>query len=374
LFTGDDGKNMDAIVKKFNDSHPDIKVTHVAMDAMTDLYVKLPMVAGNDSQAPDIAVVWSTFIPYLVEKKAIQPIEMITDTEPKLADENFTSSDLVHYNGNRYGAMLDFPSVSMYANKDLIAKYDPDIISDNVITWDEVFDLASKLKAAGVDGDIKALASGAGASNDIEQNFLAAGKNYTEDGKTLTLTEEDLSNAMGYFKKLNDEGGFMAEDADAFGLFTQGKAVLCTGGTWNMNAAKDSGINFVELPPVQVDASNVVTNAVAHTFVLPQRSYTDEKKKAVATFITWFEDNAILWAQAGSVVANKNVSSSDEFKKMPQYLFSTLAKQAVPNYLYLSIAEDALTNYGWQPVYNHISVDDYSKAVIAKIKSSVAAQ
>jgi hypothetical protein len=59
---------------------------------------------------------------------------------------------------------------------------------------------------------------------------------------------------------------------------------------------------------------------------------------------------------------------------MPQYLFSTLAKQAVPNYLYLSIAEDALTNYGWQPVYNHISVDDYSKAVIAKIKSSVAAQ
>ena len=54
LFTGDDGVTMDKIVNQFNEEHPNIKVNHIAMEATTDLYVKLPMVANDDKQAPDL--------------------------------------------------------------------------------------------------------------------------------------------------------------------------------------------------------------------------------------------------------------------------------------------------------------------------------
>lgn len=373
LFTGDDGAIMDSIVQKFNDEHPDINVTHVAMSATDDLYVKLPLVAGDNTRAPELAVIWSTYIPYFVEKGTIQPVTDITDGYDNLADNNFTTPEMVYYKENRYGTMLDFPSVTLWANKDLIAKYDPSILDDNIITWDEAFDLGDKIKAAGDSDNVKVLACDWD-TNDIEQSILADGDNYSDDGITFKLTEDDMKEAVENYKKLNDDGYFMPEGSDAFGMFAQGSAVLCSGGTWSLNTVKDYGFNWVELPPIQKSVDNVITNAVAHSFVFPTQEYSEDEKKAIGTFISWFEDNAILWAQAGSIVANKNVSSSDEFKKMPQYLSSSLMTPVAPNYRYISICEDAIHSYSWQPVYGQISVDDYATAVISSIKSQVAAQ
>ncbi|WP_418973275.1 extracellular solute-binding protein [Allofournierella sp.] len=373
LFTGDDGVTMNQIVQKFNDEHPNIRVTHIAMEAMSDLYVKLPMVAGNDAQAPELAVVWNTFIPYLVAKNSIQPIDIAADNYPVLADENFVNPEMVRYNGERYGVMLDFPSVTLWGNKDLIEKYCPEILEDEVVTWEEVFSLGDTLKEQGVIDQIKPVACD-WAMNDIEQNLLAAGKNYSQDGVNLSMTEQDVADAIRNWKELNDKGYFMPEGADAFGMFSQGQCVFCSGGTWSLNTVKEYGVNYIELPPIQYSADNVVTNAVAHSFVLPQRSYTDEQRNAVGTFIDWFEQNAILWAQAGSIVANKAVQGSDEFQVLPQALVSRKATFVSPNYIYVSICEDTLNNYAWQPVYGHISVDDYAKAVISKITSQVEAQ
>lgn len=373
LFTGDDGLTMDEIVQQFNDEHPGIKVTHIAMEAMSDLYVKLPMVAGNDAQAPDLAVVWNTFIPYLQAKNAIQPISTITDAYPDLADENFVNPEMVQYNNERYGVMLDFPSVTLWGNKELIEQYCPEILDDSVVTWDEIFALGDTLKEKGVIDQIKPVACD-WAMNDIEQNLLAAGKNYSDDGVTLTLTEQDVADAITNWKELNDKGYFMPEGSDAFGMFSQGQCVFCSGGTWSLNTVKEYGVDYIELPPIQYGTDNVVTNAVAHSFVMPQRTYTDAKKDAVGTFISWFEEHAILWAQAGSIVANKAVQESAEFQAMPQALVSQKAKFVSPNYIYVSICEDTLNSYEWQPVYGHISVEDYAKAVVSKIASQVDAQ
>lgn len=373
LFTGDDGATMDSIVQKFNDEHPDIHVTHMAMSATDDLYVKLPMVAGDNKQAPDIAVIWSTYIPYFVEKGTIQPVTEITEEYSNLDDSNFTSPELVYYKDKKYGTMLDFPSVTLWVNKDLVNKYDPEILDDDIVTWDEAFSIGDKIKAAGDSDKVKVLACDWD-TNDIELGMLEQGANYSTDGTTFILTEDDLKKAISNYKKLNDNDYFMPEGSDAFGMFAQGSAVFCSGGTWSLNTVKDYPFAWEELPPIQVSPDKVITNAVAHTFVLPTQDYTDAEKKAIGTFESWFEDNAVLWAQAGSIVANKNVSEGDEFKKLPQYKASSLMTPEAPNYVYLSICEDTIHKYSWQPVYGEMSVDDWATAVISDIKSKVAAQ
>ena len=96
------------------------------------------------------------------------------------------------------------------------------------------------------------------------------------------------------------------------------RQVFTTGGTWNLNVIKTYGLDYVMLPGVQYGTDDVLTYAAAHTFVMPQRGYTEEKRKAAGEFISWFEDNAMLWADAGSIIANKELAAGDEYGKLPQ--------------------------------------------------------
>ena len=375
LFTGDDGTVMDSIVDQFNKSQTAVHVSHIAMEATTDLYVKLPMVANDDAQAPDLCVVHNNYIPYLVEKGALQPITTITDNFDNLAEDNFNSADMTHYKDERYGAILDFPSAILYGNKDLIAKYYPEIADDNVITWDEIFALGDKLKAAGVINDIKPLVS-SWARNDILQSLITSGGDYSKDGTTLSLTADQMVTAIEKWKELNDKGYFMTEDADALGMFALGQAVFVTGGTWNLTAVKGYGFDFEMLPHVQYSADgDIVTYAVAHCFTMPQRTFTDAKIKAVGTFISWFEDNAMLWANSGAIVSYKKAADSSDFAALPQSQVDKAGTiHRCSSFLYTSICDETINKYGWQPVYGHLTPEDYGKTVVSEIESQIAAQ
>ncbi len=374
LFTGDDGVTMDGIVKQFNEEHPNIKVNHIAMEATTDLYVKLPMVAGDDNQAPDISVVHNNYIPYLADKGAIQPIEGLTDGYENLAEERYNNADMAVYNGERYGVILDFPSAVLYGNKALIDQYYPEMIEDNIVTWDEIYELGDRLKEAGVIEQIKPLV-GSWARNDMLHTFITNGGTYSEDGKTLAIDREILKKAQGEWKNLYDKGYFMEEDSDALGMFAMGEAVFTTGGTWNLNVIKTYGLDYVMLPGVQYGTDDVLTYAAAHTFVMPQRGYTEEKRKAAGEFISWFEDNAMLWADAGSIIANKELAAGDEYGKLPQAMVDKAGtRHWCPTFLYSSVCDATFNSFGFQAVYGHMTLDEYADGMIAKIEAEIKAQ
>ncbi|MBS5062787.1 MAG: extracellular solute-binding protein [Hungatella hathewayi] len=374
LFTGDDGVTMDKIVNQFNEEHPNIKVNHIAMEATTDLYVKLPMVANDDKQAPDLCVVHNNYIPYLADKGAIQPIEGLVGGRENLTEDKFNNADMAVYNGERYGVILDFPSAVLYGNQELIDQYYPEMLDDNLVTWDEIYELGDRLKAAGVVDQIKPLV-GSWARNDVLQTFVTNGGTYSEDGKTLAMDKEALKKAQGEWKTLYDKGYFMEEDADALGMFAMGEAVFTTGGTWNLNVIKTYGLDYVMLPGVQYGTDDVLTYAAAHTFVMPQRGYTDEKREAAGEFISWFEDHAMLWADAGSIIANKELAAGEEYAKLPQAMVDKAGtRHWCPTFLYSSVCDAALNSYGFQAVYGHLTIDEYADAVIAKIEAEIQAQ
>ena len=374
LFTGDDGVTMDAIVNQFNEEHSNIKVTHIAMAADTDLYVKLPMVAGDDNQAPDLCVIHNNYIPYLAEKGAIQPIDPLVEGFDNLKKENFNSVEMADYDGKRYGVILDFPSAVVYGNKALIEQYYPEMIEDYIVTWDEIYELGDRLAADGVIGQVKPLA-GSFARNDVLQTFVTQGGTYSQDGKTLAFDKEILKKAQGEWKNLYDKGYFMEEDSDAMGMFALGETVFVTGGTWNLNVVNAYGLDYIMLPCVQYDTNDVITYAAAHTFAMPQKNYTDEKKKAVGEFISWFEDNSMLWAEAGSIVAYKEVADSEAFAKLPQAMVDKAdTKHWCPTFLYSSVCDATINSFGFQSVYGHMTLDEYADAVLSKIEAEIAAQ
>ena len=374
LFTGDDGVTMDAIVNQFNEEHSNIKVTHIAMAADTDLYVKLPMVAGDDNQAPDLCVIHNNYIPYLAEKGAIQPIDPLVEGFDNLKKENFNSVEMADYDGKRYGVILDFPSAVVYGNKALIEQYYPEMIEDYIVTWDEIYELGDRLAADGVIGQVKPLA-GSFARNDVLQTFVTQGGTYSQDGKTLAFDKEILKKAQGEWKNLYDKGYFMEEDSDAMGMFALGETVFVTGGTWNLNVVNAYGLDYIVLPCVQYDTNDVITYAAAHTFAMPQKNYTDEKKQAVGEFISWFEDNSMLWAEAGSIVAYKEVADSEAFAKLPQAMVDKAdTKHWCPTFLYSSVCDATINSFGFQSVYGHMTLDEYADAVLSKIEAEIAAQ
>ncbi len=374
LFTGDDGVTMDAIVNQFNEEHSNIKVTHIAMAADTDLYVKLPMVAGDDNQAPDLCVIHNNYIPYLAEKGAIQPIDPLVEGFDNLKKENFNSVEMADYDGKRYGVILDFPSAVVYGNKALIEQYYPEMIEDYIVTWDEIYELGDRLAADGVIGQVKPLA-GSFARNDVLQTFVTQGGTYSQDGKTLAFDKEILKKAQGEWKNLYDKGYFMEEDSDAMGMFALGETVFVTGGTWNLNVVNAYGLDYIMLPCVQYDTNDVITYAAAHTFAMPQKNYTDEKKQAVGEFISWFEDNSMLWAEAGSIVAYKEVADSEAFAKLPQAMVDKAdTKHWCPTFLYSSVCDATINSFGFQSVYGHMTLDEYADAVLSKIEAEIAAQ
>lgn len=374
LFTGDDGVTMDQIVNQFNEEHPDIKVNHIAMEATTDLYVKLPMVAGDDKQAPDLCVVHNNYIPYLAEKGAIQPVAPLIEGYDNLAEDNYNNADMAVYHNERYGVILDFPSAVLYGNKVLIDQYYPEILDDDMVTWDEVYALGDRLKEAGVIDQIKPLV-GSWARNDMLQTFVTNGGTYSEDGSTLAIDREILKKSQGEWKNLNDKGYFMEEDADALGMFAMGEAVFTTGGTWNLNVVKTYGVDYIMLPGVQYSTDDVLTYAAAHTFVMPKRSYTEEKKKAAGEFISWFEDHAMLWADAGSIIANKALAASEEYAALPQAMVDKAGtRHWCPTFLYSSVCDATLNSFGYQAVYGHLTLDEYADGVLSKIEAEIKAQ
>lgn len=375
IFTGDDSEVLNGIVDQFNESHPDIQVENIAMSADTDFYVKFPMVAKDESQSPDFVVCHNNYIPQLAEDGNIQPISVITDKFDTLASENFGSAEMAEYNGERYGVILDVPSAVLYGNVELIEQYCPEIDDDYIITWDEIYALGDKLAEEGVIDDIKPLVS-SWARNDILQTLMTSGGAYSEDGTTLALTPEMMTAAIEPWKELADKGYFMEEGADGLGMFALGQTVFVTGGTWSLSTIKSYEMDYIMLPEVQESADGeIVTYAAGHCFMLPNHEYSDEKLEAIGTFMEWFEENAMLWAESGALVVYKPVTESEEFKELPQCTVDIPGTiHTNPEFLYCSICDETINTYDWQCVFGHMTPEEYGEAVVAEIKSKIEAK
>lgn len=377
LFSGEDGSTMNEIVDKFNASQNEVKLTHIIND-YNNLTTKLALAIGDDAACPHLFVAYGTDMAFFAEMGRIQPLEETFAAYPEfdfsLERYNPGCEALNMYNGKRYGVTLDFPSLGMYANMELVNEYCPEVLEDDVLTWDEIMAVGAKLKADGVE-DIAVLTS-EWSMNDMIQAYLLYNPTWTDEtAQELVLDKEAVAKGVKLWKDAYDAGYLWEEGDDCVGRFAEGSTIFFTGGNWCMNAVKTYGFEFRFLLPPQLTADNLMFYGDAHTFFQPTRTYTDAERRALAQWMAFFYENSLDWAQAGSLIAANGPRESAEFDALPQAFVANNYAPYSPMYKYNSILTmNVISALDWQAVYGYLSAEDYANAIEKQTLDIIAQQ
>lgn len=377
LFTGDDGTTMQAIVDAYNASQDRVTLTHVAVDR-ENLYTKLALAMSDEAALPEVFVTYSYDVPNFVGLGYIQPVEDLLAAYPDFdfAIDKYhdACATLNYYDGTRYCVSLDFPTWGMYVNTALAEQYCPEVLEDNIVTWDEIMAVGASLQEQGVE-DVSVMA-GSWDRNDLLNSYLdLAGTYASEDGTTLELNKDAVVEALNTWKTAFDAGYLWEEGEDPMSMFALEECIFVTGGTWNMNAINEYGFDFTFIAPPQFSADDTPTLfGASHAFMLPTRSYTEDESYAVASFMHYFYEHSIDWAQAGSIVASKATAESEEYQAMPQAFVAENYSISNPNFTYSQILFDVLDGLDWEAVYGRMTPEEYADAWQTQAQERINAQ
>ncbi len=375
MYTGDDFKIIQGVVDSFNEANPDVHVNHIAMEAYTDLYIKMPLVAGDDSAAPHLCVIHSSSLPQFALQNVIEPMDEFLSAYGDFSESLYNSNEAGKYDGVRYGIPFCAPTVVTYCNLDLANQYCPEIIEDGIITWDELYAAADRMVADGVT-DVKLL-GGSWGRNDMINTYEQCGGTYYAEGDatdTVTIDKEALLEAVNLWKGLYDKGMTQEDGDDVMGMFALEELIFATGGTWNLSAVQSYGLNFAMMPSIQKDASHTYNWGAVECIVKPRRNMSEAEQTASLRFLEYLRENAIEWAKSGAIVMAKATAESEEFKAMPQSGATINGTETVAAFhVYSGAIIDVFNTLSFQAVYGNITPEEYVDAIQTMAQEAVNA-
>lgn len=315
-FTGPDGENMKQIVNEYNKTNPKFKVKNVSIEA-DDMYKKIPTVVNSGKGIPDLTIVHAERIKQFVDNDLLIPFDDKLADYPEIKAENYVPAgwDIGDINGNRYSVPLDVHSFVMYYNKDLLEKYAPNALDDNVITFDEVKEAGEKSKKDKITG------IGLTWTRPIFLSiYNQLGGDITSDGEKPTLDTPEAKEALQLLKGLVDDKIANKDGEDPGQLFKSGKAIFYPEGIWMQNSLNESKkINWGLTSFPQISPDKIVNWTSSHQFVMfNDKNRSDEKTKGMLDFLDYVRENSLPWAQAGQNPAALATLENPEYKEMPQ--------------------------------------------------------
>ncbi|MFD2671070.1 ABC transporter substrate-binding protein [Marinicrinis sediminis] len=246
--SGSQEDTLEAMIAKFEETHPDIKVNHEVVD-YGNYYTKLNVgIAGGD--APDVFEVgYENFVSYAAK-------DVLADLSPVIAaDSEFDPSiykqlayDAFNYNGKQYGVVQNFSNVVLFYNKDLFDQYGVEYPTADW-TWEDELEAAQKLTHPedGIWGTYapiqfwefyKTIAqNGGGIWNDNNEPVV----NSKENVEALQWMI-DKASKYEVSPPLNSDT-FNQADAD-LNAFRDGKLAMLRGGIWNFGRFADADLNW----------------------------------------------------------------------------------------------------------------------------------
>ncbi len=371
VFTGADGKSMQAIVNAYNATSPDYTVNHRAIEA-NDLYLKMPLAVQSGQDVPDVC------INHVERLRLFKDNGFLTDLTPLLANsgikaENYnpkgwSMSDL---DGGHFGVPLDVHSFGLYVNMDLYAKYGNGALDDSVLTWDEINASAEKAKADGIIPlgmtwlRVKFLAS-----------YAQLGGKLSTDGKTPDFNNDTAKKVLQNWLDEVKAGNTNKDGDTPWEMFLGGKVLYCPEGQWMYNNVKESGMNakFFDYPVF--DAKVKGNWSSSHQFVIPKddKRPADETKAAL-DFVNYVGNNGLEWAKAGQTPAHISIKSIAEFKDMPQaFLANENEELKIYDYKYYGYAVESLDKVLPEILWGRMSIEDGLAQAVQETKDRIATE
>jgi alpha-1,4-digalacturonate transport system substrate-binding protein len=237
---GPDRPAIEGLVKKFNDTNPDVKI-EFSIVPFAELN-QLLVTQASAGQAPDLARVSE---PYRFFQYAL-------DLRPHLKNAGFAKEFLdepmkmvLGQGGEVYGIPHDLTMNGPFVNVSLFKKAGVELPKGERVTWEEWMDAAAKVrKATGVP-----FAATADRSGHRLDGFLQSygGGFFTPDGKDVRINSPETKKAVEAFVKFHKDGT-MPLDIWAGGTgyvganqqFVNGQLVFYLSGNWQVAQFNDA--------------------------------------------------------------------------------------------------------------------------------------
>ncbi|BFH63453.1 ABC transporter substrate-binding protein [Paenibacillus azoreducens] len=373
-FVGPDGENMKQIVNEYNKTNPKYKIKNVSYKD-SDMYKKIPTVVNSGKGIPDLTIVHAERIKQFVDNDLLTPYDNLLANYPEIKSENYVPAgwNIGDINGSRYSVPLDVHSFVMYYNKDLLEKYAPNALDDNVITFDEIRAAGEKSKKDNITG------VGITWTRPIFLSiYNQLGGDITSDGETPTLNTPEAKEALQLLKGLVDDKIANKDGEDPAQLFKSGKAIFYPEGIWmqnSLNEAKNLNWGLTIFP--QISPDKIVNWTSSHQFVMfNDKNRSEEKTKGIMDFIDYVRENSLPWAQAGQNPAALAILESPEYKKLPQaFLIEDPELQKtlkIFDYKYNGFAAEEIDKLVGDAIYGKLDIDKGLKTAQKAVEDKIA--
>ncbi|GAA0237820.1 ABC transporter substrate-binding protein [Haladaptatus pallidirubidus] len=317
LFGGGDGKAMEKMVNKFNESHDDITINRQRLP--WDQYYDKLYTALTGGKAPDLAVVHASQL--AVYQDVLQPLGDLVNDET--ADGYVNSIwKQVQLNGDRLSLPLDTHPVGIYYNKSIFeeAGLDP----EKPPTSAKAFTKACNTITS--ETDKQAFSPTPYGPGELLRIYLAflrqSGGQLLNDDKTEAAFNNEKGVAVAkYFSNITGDWGWdkpEMSDNRWEKAFYAGDLAMVANGTWFYGPANDQDFEFGMFKPfVYPDGNQQYTWADSHTLAIPMNpNRSDAKQKAAAEAARWLTQETNIWGtDAGHLPASQSILESDDLRQ-----------------------------------------------------------
>lgn len=374
-FVGADGENLKKMVDEYNKTDPEFKIKNVSLKE-SDMYTKIPTVVNSGRNIPDLNIVHAERIKQYKDNDMLVTFDDVLKDFPDIKDENYVPEawNLGEIDGARYSVPLDIHSYGIYYNKELLDKYLPTALDDNIITFDEIEEIGKKAE----NDDIRGLGITWTKPNFLSL-FAQEGGELSQDGTAPTLDTDATKKAIQRYADMYKENITTREGEDPAQLFLAGKLVLNPDGIWMRNQVKEAKFEWglTNSPQLSNDLSKAVNWASSHQFVMfKNKDRSEEKTKGIMEFLDWVRTNSLEWAKAGQNPATLDLLDNSEYTDMEQSLFvntpEELATLKIFDYKYNGFVAEYLDAHALDVIFGKMSVDDFASGMQKEVADKIA--
>lgn len=370
--TGEDGQVMDQMIDEYNSTDPEFPVSHVVTP---DLYTQIYTVMNTGEGTPDLSIIHADRVKGFVDLDMLEPMDDLMNSHDTLQADNYIEQawDAGTVEDSQYTIPLDIHSNVLYYNNDLLAKYDAEsFLDDDVLTFDEIMSLQGELDE-GQYAINNALISWV-----LLAETVNLGGDISDEEGNPTINTPEMQQAMEALVEVEEAGLMTPNGEDGFAMFQSQNVLFSSDGTWS-SLAHDmvEGLDYGVTNIYAFDSETFHNRGSSHLFsMLSSENRSDEKEQGIADFLTWVNEYSITWADAGQIVASREVYESEEFKEYPQSFFTSSEEQLnsllIFDYEYYGYVEAAINLYINDMLYGNISIEEGLSAAQSEVEDLVA--
>lgn len=335
-FTGPDRPVMEDLVKRFNETHPNIVVKATAQPWGTTWNQLEPLVASG--RAPDVVVVNEDQITRFIARGVLTPITPQMYRSAGIDTNRFFKPlfETANYKGLNYGVPISAVAYVMFYNKALMQKMGVSKVPTNraellaaarACTTDKA---GKKPGEAGFDGKnletwgISLYNNWVGArmaySAILQNGGSLVDKNLNANFNTPEAVEA-VQFLVDLVQKENVARANATEEAE-LAAFSQGKVCFFPSGQWYLDRfEKTPNFSFgVAFLPRIGNKQDATWGGSSHLTLPRQRTGYDPNKRAAAMeFINWMSaaPQNLVWTSTGSLPTVRAVAQDKKFETQP---------------------------------------------------------